>query len=368
MKIIHYAYDNIKNPYCGGGGSFREYTIHQQLSHDHTVLFYSGKYKGAKNHSDGNLQVRFLGWGINYLLSRITFSLFATVHSLFVKADVIVVGFSVFAPVLTFLARKNTVIEFYHITANEPFRKYGIFGIFPWIAEKMVLQFGKNFVTLTDSMADYITSNYKGKLAKAAYTGYDTSVDTSEDRDEKCILYFGRIDVHMKGIDILFDTYDCIAEEFAEYKLIFAGRGSEKDVNWLNERMNRSPFKDRVSFFRNVAPEKKLELFHGATIVCMPSRFEGWCIAAIEAAASGKATIGTQIMGLQDSIRHNETGLLVLPENKDELASAMRKLLNDPELRKRLGSQGRVWAKKFTWNNVTQLQYSVYCQSIGKSV
>lgn len=361
MKIIHYSYDHIKNPRCGGGGAYRELKIHERLSSKHEILYYCGTFKGAKNYTENGISFNFLGIGGNYLLSRIIFSIFATGHSLFIKADIIVITYSVFSPVLTFLFKpKKTILEFYHLTENEPFKKYSVFGIFPWISEIIAVIFAKNYLTLTDSMATYLKNKSSKKQVCASYTGYDTAIDTKKEKDDNYILYFGRIDKHMKGIDILLDAFDIIAKDHMEYKLIIAGRGSKKDLDWLNRRIGESPQYKKIAFHHNVTTEQKFELFHNSTFVCMPSRFEGWCISAIEAAASSKATIGTKIMGLGDSIKDGETGILVAVEDSTALADAMKKLIINKKLRKTLGKNGYEWAHNFTWERVSRLQEDFY--------
>ena len=361
MNIAHYSYDNVNNPRCGGGGAYHELMIHKLLARNHTITFYNGYYKGAKSFSESGIRFSFLGFGASYLLSRISFSFYATIHSFFVKADIIVIGYSVFSPVLAFLfRRKRTILEFYHMTGKEPFRKYSIFGVLPWIAERCALVFGKQYLTLTDSMAEYIKTSYPKKITRAVYTGYDITINSAKEYDDNYILCFGRIDIHMKGIDILIDAFEKIASSFTQHSLKIAGRGSDKDISWLEKRIKNSVFQDRIIHKKNVSEEEKHSLFHHATFVCMPSRFEGWNISAVEAAASSKATIGTQIMGLRDSIRHNETGILVPPEDSNALADTMKLLLSDASLRERLGKKGFQWAQNFTWEKVASVQEEFY--------
>ncbi len=361
MKIAHYSYDHVNNPRCGGGGAFRELMIHRNLASRHTISCFCGAFKGSRFYTEDGIHFSFLGSGANYLLSRITFSFFATIHSLFVKSDVIIIGYSVFSPVLTFLfRRKKTIVEFYHLTGNQPFRKYSVFGIFPWLAERFALQYGRHYITLTDSMAEFINTRYANKNACAAYTGYDTAIDSKDQSDDNYILYFGRIDIRMKGIDILINAYEEIASKFPKHLLKIAGRGSERDIKWLENRITRSTVKERIIFHKNVPLSEKYTLFHQATFVCMPSRFEGWCISAIEAGASSKATLGTQIMGLQDSIKHNETGILVPVEDRSALAEKMTLLLRDKSLRANLGKNGHQWSKNFTWDKVSHIEEQFY--------
>ena len=92
----------------------------------------------------------------------------------------------------------------------------------------------------------------------------------------------------------------------------------------------------------------------------MPSRYEGWGIAAVEAQAAGKAVLGTRVSGLRDAVREGETGLLVEAGQPEALAQGMRQLLDQPDLRLRLGRQGREWARRFDWAQIARDQEEVY--------
>jgi glycosyltransferase involved in cell wall biosynthesis len=263
--------------------------------------------------------------------------------------------------VLTFLFKpRKTVVLFFHRTGTEAVKKYGPAGMVPLLMEKLVLHAARNFITLTDSMAAEILASRPKVRAKAGYVSFDMALLSDNTTDERFILCFGRIDIHMKGIDILIPAFEKVADAFPEHKLIVAGRGTETDTAWLRKRIYESPFRSRIECIVNASDEEKRRLFCTATFVCMPSRYEGWNIAALEAAALGKATIGTHIHGLQDAIRDNETGLLVQPENVDELARKMQILLSNVDLREKLGANGRMWARRFTLDRVAGIQEEFY--------
>jgi glycosyltransferase involved in cell wall biosynthesis len=61
-------------------------------------------------------------------------------------------------------------------------------------------------------------------------------------------------------------------------------------------------------------------------------------VVALETAAAGKPIIASRIGGLQDSVAHEESGLLVPPGDRAALADALRRLLTDEELRTRMGA------------------------------
>jgi glycosyltransferase involved in cell wall biosynthesis len=363
MKIDVYCYDDVNNPRCGGGGAMRELTVHRLMAQRHEVRFYTGNFPGARDTTEPGFLLRHIGNSTTYLLSRITFAFCATIRSLFSNADVIAIPYSIYSPVLTFLFRpKKTVILFFHVTGAEAYKKYGVFGVFPWIAEKIALMAGKNYITLTDSLANDLKSKRPSIKVKAGYVNFDTSLLTESREDKKFILCFGRIDVRMKGLDILIPAFEKISAAFPDHGLVIAGRGQETNIEWVRQKIKASPYRDRIQCFVNTSDDDKKRLFHTASFVCMPSRFEGWNIAAVEAAASSRATIGTRIQGLSDAIKDNETGLLVPAEDVDELAKAMTRLLSDDQLRERLAKNGYLWAKKFTLDKVAEIQERFYTE------
>jgi glycosyltransferase involved in cell wall biosynthesis len=90
-------------------------------------------------------------------------------------------------------------------------------------------------------------------------------------------------------------------------------------------------------------PEKYLAV---TDIFCLPSYREGFGNVVIEAAATGVPTVGTDIVGLRDSIVNGETGLLVPPKTTDELAAGLRLLIDDPDQRGKMGERARSRARR----------------------
>jgi glycosyltransferase involved in cell wall biosynthesis len=73
----------------------------------------------------------------------------------------------------------------------------------------------------------------------------------------------------------------------------------------------------------------------------VPSRREGYGLVAREAMAHGRPVVATRVGGLADAIADGETGLLVPPGDVAALRGAIVRLLEDPELRRRLGDAAR---------------------------
>lgn len=84
------------------------------------------------------------------------------------------------------------------------------------------------------------------------------------------------------------------------------------------------------------------EVFAQASIACLPSAYgEGVPKVLLEAAACGLPIVTTDTPGCRDVVRHDENGLLVPVRSSVELADALQRLIENPELRRRMGARGR---------------------------
>lgn len=111
-----------------------------------------------------------------------------------------------------------------------------------------------------------------------------------------------------------------------------------------------------LGFCRNIA-----EQYANANIICLPSYREGLPKSLAEAAACGRAVITTDVPGCRDAITPGETGLLVPVKDAVALANAIEKLLNDTELRKRMGQSGRALAEEaFAIEKIVQQHMDIY--------
>jgi len=85
-----------------------------------------------------------------------------------------------------------------------------------------------------------------------------------------------------------------------------------------------------------------VRVFEQSNIVCLPSTYgEGVPKVLIEAASCGRPIVTTDMPGCREIVRHNENGLLVTPRDSKSLANALKILVNDAELRAKMGARGR---------------------------
>ena len=109
-----------------------------------------------------------------------------------------------------------------------------------------------------------------------------------------------------------------------------------------------------VEFVGSVSDDTLQSIYRSADLFAMTSAphwrsVEGFGLVYLEAASHGLPVLGHRIGGVPDAVIDGETGLLVTPDQPDELAAALQRLLEDRQLRQRLGSAGRERAAQTCW-------------------
>ena len=139
-----------------------------------------------------------------------------------------------------------------------------------------------------------------------------------------------------KGFDVLIESLATLAQRNQHPQLWIGGDGPEK--NALQMLTQERGLENHVRFLGQ--SDQVAALLQVADIVVMPSRAEGLGIAALEAMAAGRPLIASRVGGLAESIIHEQSGLLVPPEDPDSLADAIERLLKDSDLRTHLNEGG----------------------------
>jgi glycosyltransferase involved in cell wall biosynthesis len=103
------------------------------------------------------------------------------------------------------------------------------------------------------------------------------------------------------------------------------------------------------------------EVFRQAHIVCLPSYREGLPKVLVEAAACARPLVATDVPGCREIVRNEQNGLLVPPRDPTALAAALRRLIEQPELRRSFGARGRqIAAQEFSLDRVIGDTLAVY--------
>ncbi len=153
------------------------------------------------------------------------------------------------------------------------------------------------------------------------------------------VLYVGRLSEE-KGIREL-------AEAAAGLPLVVVGDGPLRDL--LPQALGFVPHDELGPYYERAA------------VVVVPSRREGYGVAAREAMAFGRPVVATAVGGLPEAVEDGVSGLLVAPGDVVALRAALERLLGDPELRARLGAAAREHARAaFSWDAATAALLGAY--------
>jgi len=152
------------------------------------------------------------------------------------------------------------------------------------------------------------------------------------------VLCLGRI-VPQKGFDLAVDAFRVIHARVPDARLILAGDGPEKIP--LQEKVKALGLSPWVDFTGWVKPSDVYPVIGSATVLLMPSRFEGLPLVALEASLMARPVIATRVDGISEVVEDGATGILVEPEDSRALADAAIRVLNNPSLARRLGASAR---------------------------
>jgi len=181
-------------------------------------------------------------------------------------------------------------------------------------------------------------------------------------KDKKLILFLSRIHAK-KGLDILTEAFGKLLEERDDIYLVIAGPDCDNYADKVKGWLSRKSALSRVIFTGMLFGRDKLALFRDSDIFVLPSYSENFSLATVEAMACGLPVVVSDKVNIASEISGAGAGLVIATDHR-QLASALRRLLDEAKLRQELGSRARELVKdRFTWENNTKALVKFY-QSI----
>jgi glycosyltransferase involved in cell wall biosynthesis len=144
---------------------------------------------------------------------------------------------------------------------------------------------------------------------------------------------------HGKGHDVAIRAVARLRNAGRNVRLRIVGGGPYRAV--LESLTEELGVQGAVEFAGSVSEDKVISCLRDADAFVLASRVEPLGVAYMEAMALGLPTIGTHVGGVGEVISHEHDGLLVPAEDEERLAAAVARLIDDPELRRRLGRNAR---------------------------
>jgi glycosyltransferase involved in cell wall biosynthesis len=159
--------------------------------------------------------------------------------------------------------------------------------------------------------------------------------------DQPVVLFFGTLTKY-KGVEDLINAFPEV-QRATGARLVVAGfPAKDIDVDELKATARAGGIADHVSWFLDYVPnEQVVPLMEMADIVAMPYRAITQSGILQIAYACGSPVVATRVGGLPDVIEHEKSGLQVEPENPDDLAQGLNRVINDRPMREAMGNRAR---------------------------
>jgi glycogen(starch) synthase len=355
LKILHLIYDHVNNPWVGGGGAVRVRELYSRLSDRHEITVVCGRYPGAADYRENNIDYEFVGTDRNnYVLGTFCFAAkaagFVRVNAR--KYDIVVEDFAPYNPVFSFLWHRDAVIQLHQREGVRHLKKYGPLGAPFFLIEMYYPRFFRNAVTISEISRNKF--GIKGRIGVIP-NGFDPALMSRESEENNYILFLGRLHINQKGLDTL-----CEALLFVKCRLVIAGGG--KDEDRVRALFSKVVEEGRVEFAGFVSGQAKANLFKKCLFMLIPSRYEGQPLIVIESAACGKPVIVSNIPELKYAVDAG-FGLSFRMGDAKDLAEKMNFLLNNNSLRQEMGKKAREYARNFTWDKIAE-EYEKYLLGI----
>jgi len=182
------------------------------------------------------------------------------------------------------------------------------------------------------------------------------------------VAFSGRMEIR-KGPHILTEAMATVWEEHPDAQLVLMGRDSGYEGGMMSDHVRRLAGEraDRLHLLGNQPPERLFAGLKAADVVALPSLWENFASAALEAMAVGTPPVLTLGSGFQEFVRDEQDGLLVPPDDRPALAGALSRLLADPALRERLGASAATKVEEYDAPNMSR-RYVEFFEQVAERV
>lgn len=191
---------------------------------------------------------------------------------------------------------------------------------------------------LFDNQINQFKRVLHGKIIKC-FPNYVAVGDFKNIKEDKEVLFVG-FPFRLKGVDILINAFKKIIIKYPEWKLKILGW--YPDPEELNKAISGHP---QIYSHKPVHSYEMPAHIGSCAIFVLPSRSEAMGRVLVEAMSAGKPRIGSNVDGIPTVINDGVDGLLVEPENIDDLAKKLDMLMGNPEMRQKLGNNGEIRAR-----------------------
>ena len=177
--------------------------------------------------------------------------------------------------------------------------------------------------------------------------------------EEKNILFVGRLEP-LKGLDVLFRAVASLENTHSITLNVVGGDENSQEKARLQELASRMKLTESVRFIGSVSQDELPVHYNAADVCVLPSHYESFGLAALEASACGRPVVASEVGGLPTIVQSGSTGFLVPAKQSDVMAERLCELLGDDLMRSRMGAAAREHAETLSWERSTDALLATY--------
>ena len=351
-NILIFAWRDLKHPSMGGAEVY-VHNVAKRLAKKHNVVLFTAQpgTLSSRDTMDGVKIVRKGNFITVYIWAVIYYFKYFRKNTDFILDEEN--GIPFFTPLFS---RKRKIMLLHHVHKDMWFKQFPFpISVVGHFLESFIMPIVyRNVKVVTVSPSSLIDLKDIGFREKNVFLAYNSIPDRVGPKFEKdkdpLISYVGRVKAY-KRIEISIRAFRQVLKKFPKAKLIIGGGGDHVDM--LKALVKKLNLEDSVDILGFVSERKKWEILQRSWVFTMPSMREGWGITIMEAASCGTPTLGFNVMGVRDSVRNGVTGILC---NSEEIfTKSLVGLIEDKNLRKKLGENALKWETLFTWKNTADI-------------
>lgn len=349
MRILILNWRDVRHPRAGGAEYFTHEVAKRLVARGDQVEWFSAAFPGgpAEEDVDG---VRIVREGRQWTVHWHAFRRYR--HQVRSRFDVVIDEVNTipfFTPlwvgVPTFMLIYQLAREVWWYESPFPINGIG------YLVEPLYLRFYRRSPVIT------LAASTASDLRRLDFTGPITLLPNGVEAIEgplppkifpPAFVYVGRL-APSKRLEHIIRAFAAFRQDVAPATLWVIGEGSPSYKKKLEALVHKRGISEAVSFLGRVKTLEKHRRMAQAHALLLASVREGWGLVVAEANACGTPAVVYDVPGLRDSVKHEETGLVV-SASSSELAAGMRRLWQDGDLYQRLARAAQSWSATFSFD------------------
>ncbi len=261
--------------------------------------------------------------------------------------------------------RRNSLAQAVHLR-----HRVGALLWYPWLMQEVVARRIDRIITGSENSARSVAEAFHlpREHIRVILDGVDTETfrpPQDASKEPNSLLFVGNSEDRNKGAAYLIEALALLRDE-VPFNLTLVDR-EEKDLKVVPPLVREHGLKNRVMYTGRISSEELVRVYRRSQVLVSPSLYEGFGLPAAEAMACGLPVVATNAGAFPEVIEDDVTGVLVPPAEPRALADAIRRLLADADLCRRMGEAGRRRVEeRFTWRETARRTVELYEEVLGR--